>query len=112
MDIISMAQHARPNASGQSEFLRAQFTALSSWLRIMPSFCRTLLRSSGLSRVTTFRLPSTLIRLPRSYFLTPRRDRKIREEFRALSGRLCRIARAAPGGDVPARLPPEEKCDR
>ena len=30
MDIISMAQQARPKPSGQMELLRAQFTALSS----------------------------------------------------------------------------------
>ena len=37
IDIISMAQHARPNDMGQMEFLRAQFTALSSEVRRMPS---------------------------------------------------------------------------
>src|SRR5579862_1306011 len=60
MDIISMAQQARPKASGQSELLRAQFTALSSCVKMMPSLFRTLVRSSGLSRVT-LRPPSTLI---------------------------------------------------
>jgi hypothetical protein len=30
IDIISMAQHARPNVMGHKEFLRAQFNALSS----------------------------------------------------------------------------------
>ena len=30
MDIISMAQQARPKVMGQMEFLRAQFTAWSS----------------------------------------------------------------------------------
>src|SRR3954464_13468223 len=29
MDIISMAQHARPNCSGHSEFFRAQLNSLS-----------------------------------------------------------------------------------
>jgi len=37
IDIISMAQHARPNDMGQMEFLRAQFTALSSVVSRMPS---------------------------------------------------------------------------
>src|SRR5579883_2452602 len=37
IDIISMAQHARPNVIGQMEFLRAQLTALSSVVKIMPS---------------------------------------------------------------------------
>src|SRR5260370_24863522 len=84
MDIISMAQHARPNASGQSELLRAQFTALSSWLKIMPSFCRTLVRSSGLSRVT-LRPPSTLIARASSLFSheqgrTPNQSRHVSQK--------------------------------
>src|SRR6202011_1118816 len=37
MDIISMAQHAKPKPSGQMELLRAQFTALSSWAKITRS---------------------------------------------------------------------------
>src|SRR5438874_9383919 len=37
MDIISMAQQARPNVMGQMEFLRIQFTALSSVVRTTPS---------------------------------------------------------------------------
>src|SRR3974390_303925 len=52
MDIISMAQHARPKPSGQMELLRAQFTALSSWVKIMPSSWRSLPKSSGLVSVT------------------------------------------------------------
>src|ERR1017187_6689218 len=36
IDIISIAQHARPNDMGQMEFFRAQFTALSSEVRRMP----------------------------------------------------------------------------
>src|SRR5580704_6789127 len=62
MDIISMAQQASPNPSGQREFLRAQLTALSSWVKRMPSSARTLVRSSGLSSVT-LRAPFTLIGL-------------------------------------------------
>src|SRR4029077_1263107 len=37
IDIISMAQHARPNDIGQIEFFRAQLIALSSVVRIRPS---------------------------------------------------------------------------
>src|SRR5258708_9720273 len=52
MDIISMAQQARPNPSGQMELLRAQFTALSSVVKMMPSSSRSLPKSSGLVSVT------------------------------------------------------------
>src|SRR5882724_11542544 len=37
MDIISMAQHAKPNVIGQMEFLRIQLTALSILVRTSPS---------------------------------------------------------------------------
>src|ERR1039457_7547353 len=37
IDIISIAQHARPNDMGQIEFLRAQFTALSKVVNTKPS---------------------------------------------------------------------------
>ena len=37
IDIISIAQQARPNDIGHSDDFRAQFTALSSWAKIMPS---------------------------------------------------------------------------
>src|SRR5215469_1618639 len=37
IDIISMAQQASPNDIGQMEFFRAQFTALSSVVKRMPS---------------------------------------------------------------------------
>ncbi len=52
MDIISIAQQASPNPSGQIELLRAQFTALSSCVKMMPSSCSSLPKSSGFSRVT------------------------------------------------------------
>src|SRR5437588_11427782 len=52
MDIISMAQQARPKPSGQMELLRAQFTALSSVVKIMPSSSSSLPKSSGLVSVT------------------------------------------------------------
>src|SRR5437588_6909543 len=54
MDIISMAQQARPNPSGQMELLRAQFTALSSWVKMMPSSRSKLPKSSGLVSVACF----------------------------------------------------------
>src|SRR6266403_2017990 len=61
MDIISMAQQARPKLSGQMELLRAQFTALSSVVKMMPSSCRRSPKSSGLVSVAC--LPrDTLIR--------------------------------------------------
>src|SRR5947209_1336484 len=37
IDIISIAQHARPKVIGQMELLRIQFTALSSVVRTTPS---------------------------------------------------------------------------
>src|SRR5437588_13052314 len=37
MDIISMAQQAKPKLMGQSDDLRAQFTAWSSLVKIRPS---------------------------------------------------------------------------
>src|SRR5277367_6089661 len=37
MDIISIAQQARPNVIGQMEFLRIQLTALSMVVRTTPS---------------------------------------------------------------------------
>src|SRR5215813_1482340 len=39
IDIISIAQQARPKVIGQMEFLRTQFTTLSSEARITPSCC-------------------------------------------------------------------------
>src|SRR3990167_1591270 len=37
IDIISMAQQARPKLIGQIDDFRAQFTALSSWANMIPS---------------------------------------------------------------------------
>src|SRR6266481_1467019 len=48
MDIISMAQQARPKLSGQMELLRAQFTALSSVVKMMPSYSSRSPKSLGL----------------------------------------------------------------
>src|SRR5258707_14169990 len=47
MDIISMAQQARPKLSGQMELLRGQFTALSRDVKMMPSSSRRLPKASG-----------------------------------------------------------------
>src|ERR1700756_3127648 len=54
MDIISIAQQARPNPSGQMELLRAQFTALSSCVKMMPSSSSKLPKSSGFASVACF----------------------------------------------------------
>src|ERR1700726_395628 len=54
IDIISIAQHAKPNPKGQMELLRAQFTALSSCVKMIPSSCSSLPKSSGFSSVTFF----------------------------------------------------------
>src|SRR3989442_137584 len=63
MDIISMAQQASPKPSGQMELLRAQFTALSRVVKMMPSSSRRLPKSSGLVSVTC---------LPRDVLIVPR----------------------------------------
>ncbi len=39
MDIISMAQQAKPKVMGHTEFLRTQLTAKSSVVRKTPSGC-------------------------------------------------------------------------
>ena len=54
MDIISMAQHAKPKDIGQMELLRAQLTALSREAKRMPSSLRKVSSSPGRSRVTPF----------------------------------------------------------
>src|SRR4029077_4538142 len=63
MDIISIAQHARPNPSGQIELLRAQFTALSSVVKMIPSSSSSLPKSSGFVSVTC--LPNDVLISPR-----------------------------------------------
>src|ERR1700730_5711923 len=57
MDIISIAQQAKPKLSGQMEFLRAQFTALSSWVKMMPSSLTILVKSPGSSSFTAGAAP-------------------------------------------------------
>src|SRR5579859_3670403 len=52
MDIISIAQQAKPKPSGQIELRRAQFTALSRVVKIIPSSSSSLPKSSGLDSVT------------------------------------------------------------
>src|SRR5215475_8490931 len=74
MDIISMAQQARPNPRGQMELLRAQFTALSSVVKIMPSSSSSLPKSSG--RVSVTCLPRVVLMWPQFYFGTDRAARQ------------------------------------
>src|SRR6267378_1343295 len=82
MDIISMAQQARPKLSGQMELLRAQFTALSSVVKMMPSSSRRLPKSSGLVSVAC--LPSDVLMVSRpSYFRTARLPRQIARLLRS-----------------------------
>src|SRR5437667_10717854 len=71
MDIISIAQQANPNPSGQIELLRAQFTALSSVVKMIPSSSRSLPKSSGLVSVTC--LPRDVLMGPQEYFGIERR---------------------------------------
>src|SRR5260221_8397843 len=66
IDIISIAQHAKPNPSGQIELFRAQFTALSSVVKMIPSSSSSLPKSSGFVSVTC--LPSDVLIVPRSPF--------------------------------------------
>jgi hypothetical protein len=47
MDIISMAQQAKPNVKGQIEFLRIQLTAESRVVKTTPS-------GAGLPKVSSF----------------------------------------------------------
>src|ERR1700736_3152966 len=69
MDIISMAQQARPKPSGQMELLRAQFTALSRVVKMIPSSARRFPKSSGFVSVTC--LPSDVLMVFRlAYFRT------------------------------------------
>src|SRR5260370_5344601 len=76
MDIISMAQQARPNLSGQLEPLRAQFTALWSVVKMMPWSSRSSPKSSGLVSVTC--LPSDVLMVSRPrYFRTGEQPRQM-----------------------------------
>src|SRR5579864_2998929 len=52
IDIISIAQQARPNDIGQIELRRAQFTTLSSEAKRIPSSLRKFSFSPGSSSVT------------------------------------------------------------
>src|SRR5258706_7617527 len=73
IDIISIAQHAKPNPSGQIELLRAQFTALSKVVKMIPSSSSNLPKSSGFVSVTC--LPSDVLIVPRTYiFAHPTRE--------------------------------------
>src|SRR5437016_1084755 len=90
MDIISIAQHANPKPSGQIELRRAQFTALSSVVKIMPSSSSSLPKSSGLVSVTC--LPrDTLIVTSRVFW-----HRRLSRNKQSIQTQLsCRSAREA-----------------
>src|SRR5258708_35551714 len=89
MDISSIAQQARPNPSGQMELLRAQFTALSSVVKMMPSSSRRFPKSSGLVSVTC--LPSDVLMVcGLNYFRIAERPRQMADGPRL--------------GDLPARI--------
>src|SRR4029077_1359310 len=60
------AQHANPNPSGQIELLRAQFTALSRVVKMIPSSSSSLPKSFGFVSVTC--LPSDVLIVPRPPF--------------------------------------------
>src|ERR1700732_2367084 len=77
MDIISMAQQARPKLSGQMELLRAQFTALSSVVKMMPSSCRRSPKSSGLVSVACLPRDTLTIAPRHKHVLTRRGWRQI-----------------------------------
>src|SRR3989442_5676625 len=67
MDIISMAQQARPKLMGQRDDLRAQFTAWSSLVKIRPSTPIASLVFNGLASIVFIipRLRSPFNRAPR-----------------------------------------------
>src|ERR1700690_1775790 len=66
IEIISIAQHAKPKDIGQIELRRAQFTTLSSDANRIPSSLRKLSSSPGLSSVTPF-ASSTAIGMDSSF---------------------------------------------
>src|SRR5215469_18441159 len=78
IDIISIAQQASPNPSGQIELRRAQFTALSRVVKMIPSSSSSLPKSSGLVSVTC--LPSDVLIFPRLYFGTAIRSHQARRQ--------------------------------
>src|SRR5260370_4444915 len=83
IDIISMAQQARPKLRGQMELLRAQFTALSRVVKMMPSSSRRLPKSSGLVRVAC--LPSDVLIVCRlGHFLIAEQPRQMERLLRTL----------------------------
>src|SRR2546421_12884711 len=71
MDIISMAQQARPKLMGQSDDLRAQFTAWSSLVKIRPSTPIASLVFNGLASIV-FIIP----RLRSPFNQSPRRSER------------------------------------
>src|SRR5262245_3213789 len=86
IDIISMAQQASPKPRGQMELLRAQLTALSSVVKMMPSSSSSLPKSSG--RVSVTCLPRDVLMWPQEYFgieLTQRQTRAFEPRLFLLS---------------------------
>jgi hypothetical protein len=63
MDIISIAQQARPNDIGQIELRRAQLTTLSSEEKRIPSSFRKSPSSPGFASVTPFAISTAMISL-------------------------------------------------
>src|SRR6202453_5241801 len=62
MDIISIAQQARPNDIGQIELRRAQLTTLSSEAKRMPSSFRKFSSWPGFSSVTPLASSTAILR--------------------------------------------------
>src|SRR5579864_7966108 len=89
IDIISIAQQASPNPSGQMELLRAQFTALSSCAKIIPSSCSSLPKSSGFSRVTFLPADALMGPRPSPTFSHTRRLRATFDRNELMRRKIC-----------------------
>jgi hypothetical protein len=66
MDIISIAQQAKPKDMGQMELRRAQLTTLSSDENRIPSFRRKFSSSPGFSRVTPLASSTAIVAIDSS----------------------------------------------
>src|SRR5437762_947251 len=106
MDIISIAQHARPNPSGQMELRRAQFTALSSVVKIIPSSSRSLPKSSGLLSVMCLPRVALMEPLhPHFYTAEPRKQSALKLSwFAAPFARISVRDRLAERPDVTGKI--------
>src|SRR5580658_4013871 len=76
MDIISIAQQARPKDIGQIELRRAQFTTLSSDASKIPSSFRKFASCPGASSVTPFAISIAMIPLDPLHRTPPRNARE------------------------------------